>query len=185
MKPMTLFLLDPSPDDVGEGLANGRVAAVFTSAEKRQAVRRMFAEKARSDELVDLDPEKLRPFARDPCAAAPDGARAARMLVDATLAFLGVPAVVAVTSDQLFGVVADALRQEARPPRSIRFKGWPEGRKQDLLRLGFSNVAVVRAPDGGHEAGPGGSAAAEARGAEADLPETADPFEGCTFHAWR
>lgn len=175
MKPMTLFLLDPSPEEVEGGLSEGRVAAVFTDAEKRQAVRTAFAAKAKAGELIDLGADNLRPFAPTLRMASPPGERKPRVLAGAALALLGVPRTVVVTSEHLFGVVADALRQEARAPRSLRFKGWPEGRRQDLLRLGYGNVAVVGAapPDGGG-AGPGATPA-----------RAADPFEGCTFHAWR
>ena len=178
MKPMTLFLLDPSPEEVEGGLSEGRVAAVFTDAERRKAVRTAFAAKAKTGELIDLGADNLQPFARPPRAAASAlGDRRPLMLADAALALLGVPDTVVVTSEHLFGLVADALRQEARTPRSLRFKGWPEGRKQDLLRLGYGNVAVVGAsPASGGAPGPG---TAHARTA------AADPFEGCAFHAWR
>lgn len=177
MKPMMLFLFDPSPGEVEGGLSEGRVAAVFADAEKRQAVRTAFAAKAKAGELIDLGADNLRPFAQA-CHVAPQpGERKPRMLAGAALALLGVPRTVVVTSEHLFGVVADALRQEARTPRSLRFKGWPEGRRHDLLRLGYGNVAVVgAAPPGGGGPRPGSTPANTA---------AADPFEGCAFHAWR
>lgn len=184
MKPMTLFLLDPSPEDVESGLSEGRVAAVFTDSEKRKAVRTAFAAKAKAGELIDLGADNLQPFVPDRPATPLAAERGPRMLAGAALALLGVPRTVVVTSEHLFGAVADALRQEARTPRSLRFKGWPEGRKQDLLRLGFNNVAVVGAPSGDRCAEPGASATAGIGATPASTAAT-DPFEGCTFHAWR
>ncbi len=172
MKPMTLFLLDPPPGDVEAGLSEGRVAAVFTSAEKRQAARLAFAAKA--GELVDLDAGNLRPFMRASCALPQTGDRARGALIDAALAFVGVPRTVVVTSEDLFGIVTDALRRGPRSPRALKFKGWSEARREDLARLGFSNVAVVGAPPEGPGTGLGAGGAA-----------AAGPFGGCTFHAWR
>lgn len=177
MKPMTLFLLDPSPEEVEGGLSEGRVAAVFTDAEKRQAVRTAFAAKAKAGEMIDLGVDNLRLFARACRVASLPGERKPRMLAGAALTLLGVPRTVVVTSEHLFGAVTDALRQEARMPRSLRFKGWPEGRRHDLLRLGYGNVAVVGAAlPSGCGLGPASTPARTA---------AADPFEGCTFHAWR
>ncbi len=182
MKPMTLFLLDPPPGDVEAGLSEGRVAAVFTSAEKRQAVCGGFEGKVNSGELIALGAEKLRPFARE-CRTATADAEVQGALVDAALAFFGVPTTVVITSEALFRVVTDALRREPRLPRALRFKGWPDGRRQDLLNLGFGNVAAIGAPPGGTSVGGGVSVGdIDARTSRAGA---AYPFEGCTFHAWR